>query len=148
ELRTALGWKLTDANAGRQALRNLNQSVLTHLYEAVVSQGCAAPFAADRKPVLHAIEQAWQANMPKRLHLEAALQTRLSALGRTSRWHRMDHEVLLAIAADPSKHPLLQPREIEIKVDKKQHYGGLGLAAKNKSEEAIDGASLLPIVQL
>ncbi|HEY7428420.1 MAG TPA: hypothetical protein VH682_29580, partial [Gemmataceae bacterium] len=148
ELRTALGWKVTEANAGRQALRNLNDSVRTHLYEAVVSQGCAAPFAADRNPALRAIEKAWQDKMPKRLHLEAALQTRLSALDRASRWQRMDHEVLLAVAADPAKHPLLQPREIEIKVDKRQHYGNFKLGTKNKDEEAIEGASLRSIVQL
>jgi hypothetical protein len=148
ELRAALGWKVTDANAGRQALRNLNPSVLTHLYEKVVSQGAAAPFAADRKPVLRAIENAWQENMPKRLQLDAALQTRLSALGRMSRWHQLDHEVLLRVAADPAKHPLLQPREIEIKVDKKQQYGSLQLGAKNKNEQAIDSGSLRSIVQL
>jgi hypothetical protein len=148
ELRTALGLKITDANAGRQALRNLKDSVRNDLYEAVVSQGLAAPFAADRTPVLRAIEKAWQDKMPKRLHLEAGLQTRLSALGRTSRWEQLDHEVLLAVAADPAEHPLLQPREIEIKVDKKQSYGGLQLGAKNKNEEAIDGRSLRSIVQL
>ncbi len=147
-LRTALGLKITDANAGRQAIRNLNDSVRTHLYETVVSQGCAAPLAADRKPVLRAIEKAWQEKMPKRLHLEAALQTRLSALGRVSRWQQLDHKVLLAVAADPAKHPLLQPREIEIKVNKGQNYGRVHLAAKNKNEEAIDEGSLRSIVQL
>jgi hypothetical protein len=148
ELRTALDLKIAEANAGRQALRNLKDSVRNHLYEAVVSQGPAAPFAADRTPVLRALEKAWQTNMPKRLHLEAALQTRLSALGRTSRWEQLDHEVLLAVAADPAKHPLLQPREIEIKANKKQSYGGLQLGPKNKNEEAIDDRCLRSIVQL
>jgi hypothetical protein len=82
------------------------------------------------------------------LHLEAALQTRLSALSRTSRWHQIDHEVLLAVAADPAKHPLLQPREIEIKVDKHRHYSSLQLGANNKNEETIDDGSLSSIVQL
>src|SRR5262249_46220524 len=118
ELRGALGWKTTEASAGRQALRNLNSSVLAHLYEAVVAHGCAAPFAAQRTPVLRAIEKTGHAKMPRRWQLEAALQTRLSALGRVSRWQRLDHEVLLAVAADPAGHPLLQPREIEITVHK------------------------------
>jgi hypothetical protein len=148
ELRTALGLKTTDASAGRQALRNFNPSVQTHLYEAVVSQGCAAPFAADRGLVLRSIEKAWQAKMPKRLQLDAALQTRLSALSRKSQWQQVNHEALLAAAADPAKHPLLQPREIEIKADKKQRYQGLGLAAKNGSDPVIAGDSLRSILQL
>src|SRR5262249_20816003 len=112
ELRAAWGWKTTEASAGRQALRNLNSSVLAHLYEAVVAHGCAAPFAPDRRPVLRALEKTWQAKMPRRLQLEAALQTRLSSLGKSSRWHRLDHQVLLAVASDPAGHPLLQPREM------------------------------------
>jgi hypothetical protein len=149
ELRTALGLKTADASAGRQALRNLNPSVLTQLYEAVVSHGCAAPFAADRTPVLRLIETAWQAKMPKRLQIEAALQTRLSALGKASRWQRLNHETVLAVAADPAKHPLLKPRELEFKVDaKKQRYGGLELAGKDKGEGVDVGDSLRSIVQL
>ena len=148
ELRVALGLKTTDASAGRQALRNLNPSVRTQLYEAVVSQGCAAPFAADRTPVLGLIEKAWQAKMPKRLQIEAALQTRLSVLGKTSNWQRLNHETVLAVAADPANHPLLQPRELEIKVDPNKTYGGLELAGKNKSDEPDLGDSLRSIVQL
>ena len=148
ELRTSLGLKTTDASAGRQALLNLNPSVRTQLYEAVVSQGCAAPFAADRTPVLRLIEKAWQAKMPKRLQLEAALQTRLSVLGKRSNWQRVNHEAVLAAAADPANHPILQPRELEIKVDPNKTYGGLELAGKNKSDEVDLGASLRSIVQL
>jgi hypothetical protein len=135
DLRNALGCKTTDASAARQALRNLNSLVLGQLYAAVVAQGCAAPFAADRGPVLRSIEKAWQAKMPKRLQLDAVLQTRLSALGRSSRWHHLSHEDLFAVAADPAKHPLLQPREIEIKVDKDRNYGSLHVGAKNKNEQ-------------
>src|SRR5262249_52162266 len=146
ELRNALGLKTTDASAGRQALRNLKPSVLAHLYEAVVAAGCAAPFAAGRGPGVRSIEKTWPAQMPRRLQLEAALQKRLSALGRTSHWHRLDHEELLAVAADPAEHPLLQPREIEIRVEK-SIYGGLRLAGKNKNEQP-PGDSLRSIVQL
>jgi hypothetical protein len=148
ELRAAWGWKTTEAGAGRQALRNLNSSVLAHLYEVVVARGCAAPFAVDRTPVLRALENAWQAKMPKRLQLEAALQKRLSALGRSSRWIHMSNESILDIAANPTGHPHLQPREIEIKVDKNQTYSSLGLSAANKGEPAIHGDSLRVILQL
>ena len=57
----------------------MNPAVLAHLYEAVVAEGMAAPFAADRGPVLQSIVRTWQAKMPKRLPLDAALQKRLSA---------------------------------------------------------------------
>src|SRR5262249_11764185 len=60
--------------------------------------------------------------------------------------HRLDHEELLAVAADPAEHPLLQPREIEIRVEK-SIYGGLRLAGKNKNEQP-PGDSLRSIVQL
>jgi hypothetical protein len=148
ELRTALGLKTTEASAGRQALRNLNPSVLNHLYESVVSKGCAAPFAADHKPVLRSIEEAWEARMPKRLQLDAALQTRLSALAKTSPWQRLNHEDLLAIATDPAKHPLLEPRETEIKVDASKPYGQMQVGAKNSSEQAIRGDVFRSILQL
>jgi hypothetical protein len=148
ELRKALGWKTTDASAGRQALRNLNPAVLAHLYEAVVAEGCAAPFAADRGPVLRSIEKAWKAKMPRRLLLDAALQQRLSALGKMHRWQRLDHEELLAVAADPTKHALLQPREIEIKVEKGQGYQSLYLGTRNSNEPVDLGESLRSIVQL
>jgi hypothetical protein len=148
ELRNALGWKTTDASAARQALRNLNGAVLAHLYAAVVSQGCVAPLAAERRPLLQAIEKTWKTEMPRRLQLDAALQTRLSALGKTSRWHQLSHEELLGVAADPAKHPLLQPREIEIRGDRDGSYGSLQLAAKNSSELVVAGQSLRSIVQL
>ncbi len=148
ELRKALGWKATDAAAGRQALRNLNPSVRDHLYEAVVAQGCAAPFAADRGPVLRSLEKVWKAKMPRRLPLDAVLQRRLSALGRTWRWQRLDHEELLAVAADPAKHPLLQPREIEIKAEKSRGHNSLYLGTKGKNEQADAGGLLRSIVQL
>jgi hypothetical protein len=148
ELRNGLGWKTTEASAARQALRNLNPAVLAQLYEAVIAPGCAAPFAADRGPVLRSIEKAWQAKMPRRLQLDAALQKRLSALGKTSRWQHLNHEELLAVASEPAKHPLLQPREIEIKVENEHNHGRLHLGAKNKSEPVITGASIRSIVQL
>lgn len=148
DLRNALGWKTTEASAGRQALRNLNSSVLAHLYAAVVELGCHAPFAPDRAPALRAIEKAWQAKMPKRLQLDAALQRRLSALGSLSRWHRANHEELLAVAADPAKHALLQPREVEIQVQKQRHYNSLQLAARNKNEQVLSNDFLRSIVQL
>jgi hypothetical protein len=147
-LRDALGWKATDASAGRQSLRNLNASVLAQLYEAVVAEGSAAPFAEDRGPVLRSIERAWRAAMPKRLHLDAALQKRLSALGKTSRWQQVDHKELLAVAADPAKHPLLQPREIEIKVEKAQNYARLHLGAKDKNEQIILADLIRSVVHL
>jgi hypothetical protein len=148
ELRKALGWKTIDASAARQSLRNLKPAVLAHLYEAVVAEGCAAPFASDRGPVLRSIEKAWKAKMPKRLPLDAALQNRLSALGGTSRWHNSDHQQLLAAAADPTNHALLQPREIEIKVDKEGGHRSLSLVAMNKNEEINLGESLRSLVQL
>ena len=86
--------------------------------------------------------------MPKRLQLDAALQARLSALGRASAWHRVNHEALLAAAADPGKHPLLEPREIEIKVDANQHFNALELGGKNKSEPVIVGDFLQSILRL
>ncbi len=146
-LRTMLGWKAAEASAGKQALRNLDSAVLERLYEAVVAQGAAAPFAADRGPVLALLEKAWGAAMPKRLQLDAALQTRLSTLGQSSRWHRNDHGVLLAAAGDPANHPLLQPKEIEIGADKDRSFQLLQLAAKGK-EQAVDGGILRSVVQL
>src|SRR5262249_52015828 len=117
-------------------------------YASVVSLGCAAPFAADRGPVLRAIEKTWRAKMPKRLQLDAALQKRLSAMGAASRWHRPNHEQLLAVVSDPTNHSLLQPHDIELKVDKNRGYQGIQLAAKNNREHAISGESLGSIVQL
>jgi hypothetical protein len=148
ELRTALGLKTTEATAGRQALRNLDPSVLNRLYDAVVSQGCDAPFAAEHQPVLRAIDKAWQAEMPKRVQVDAALQARLSALGGASRWSRIHNQDLLAVAADPARHPLLTPREMEIKVDTSRPYGGLQLGVKNSSEPVIGGSFLQSIVQM
>jgi hypothetical protein len=150
ELRNALGLKTTDASAGRQALRNLNPAVREQLYHAVVAKGPAAPFAADRGPVLRALEKTWQAKIPSRLQLDAALQKRLSALGRTSRWHRLNHEDLLAVAADPAGHPALRPGEIEIKSEKRANYNhmDLKLAAKDKKQQVLTGDSLRSIVQL
>jgi hypothetical protein len=148
ELRTALGLKTTDASAGRQALRNLNPSIRTQLYEAVISEGCAAPFASDRTRVLRLIEKAWQAKMPKRLQIDAALQTRLSALGKMSHWQRLDQETVLAVASDPANHPLLQPCEQEIKVEANKQFGVLELAVKSNGEEVNVDAALRSILQL
>src|SRR5262249_4744367 len=70
------------------------------------------------------------------------------ALGRTSRWHHVDHEALLAIAADPAKHPLLQPRDIEIRSDKDRTYASLQLVAKNKGDELVAEDLLSSIIRL
>jgi hypothetical protein len=147
ELRSALGWKTTEASAARQALQNLNSAVLAELYDAVVAEGMATPFAADRGPALKSLEKIWREKMPKRLPLEPALQKRLSALGRTSRWHRVAHEELLGVAADPANHPLLQARDFEIKLDKDRSYASLRLGTKNK-EDTGPGDSLRSIMQL
>jgi hypothetical protein len=146
-LRTMVGWKATDASVARQALRNLKPEVRERLLEAVVAQGCAAPFSDDCSPVLLQLENAWRAEIPKRLPLEAALQTRLSTLGRSSRWQRADHGEFLAVAADPTLHPLLQTREIAIGVDKSSPRTSLVLAAKD-GEPVIDGNFLRSVVQL
>ena len=146
DLRTAWGWKTTEASAARQALRNLNAEVLGQLYDAVVANGGAAPFAADRAPVLREIKKAWLSKMPKRLLLDADLQRRLSAFSKHSRW--ANHEELLAIAADPTGHAVMQPREIEIKIDKERNYSSLHLGDKNKSESLINEGSLRSILQL
>ncbi|SIO62718.1 hypothetical protein SAMN05444166_7129 [Singulisphaera sp. GP187] len=146
-LRTELGWKAADANVGRQALRNLDPSLLEHLCETVVAEGCAAPFADDRGPVLRLLEAAWRAKMPKRLQLDAALQARLSTLGRSSRWQRVEHGELLAVAADPTKHPLLQPREIRIGVAKDRNSPSLELVTPKK-EPLVEGDFLRSLVQL
>jgi hypothetical protein len=148
ELRTALGWKTTEAGAARQALRNTKAEVLTELYEAVVSQGCAAPFGADRGPGLRLIEAAWRARMPKRLELDAALQKRLTALASASPWDRQDHESLLAAAAEPAKHPLLQPQDMLIKVKTEDYYTTLEIGVKNRREVFINSGLLRSIGQL
>jgi len=147
EIRNAWGWKTTEASAARQAIRNLNSAMVEQLYHAVVAHGCAAPFASDRGPVLREIEKTWQSKLPKRLPLDAEMQTRLSALGRSSRWQQVSHEELLAIAADPAGHPLMQPRDHEIKVEKEQTYGGLQIAASASAPLFYEG-TLRPIVQL
>jgi hypothetical protein len=150
ELRNALGLKTTDASAGRQALRNLNPAVREQLYHAVVSQGGAAPFAADLGPVLRVLETAWQEKLPKRLQLDAALQKRLTALGKTARWQQVNHEELLAIATDPAGHPALQPQEIEIKSEKRPNYNhmDLKLAARDQGRQILTGATLRSFVHL
>ena len=148
ELRSALGWKLSEANAGRVSLRNLNGGVLSQLYRSVLAPGLAAPFADDRGPVLRSIENTWRAKVPKRLALDATLQKRLSALGQTSRWRRADHEALLSLAANPSKHSLLQPCETEIRPEKTGYGRTLSLAAKKKNENPVDLDLIRSIVQL
>jgi hypothetical protein len=149
ELRHAQGLKAAAADAARQALRNLKSTVLPQLYEAVVAEGIAAPFAADRGPVLRSIAKTWQAKLPKRLPLDAALQKRLSAWARTSYWQGINHEELLAVAADPTHHPLLQPRDIDIRTDKRGNNLSLSLGARNKKDDDdAPGDSLRSIVQL
>jgi hypothetical protein len=146
ELRKALGLKPADANVGRQALRNLDSVILEHLYEAVIAAGCAAPFADDRGPVLRHLEETWRAKAPRRLPLDAALQMRLSTLGRAHRWHQIDHGELLAAAADPTKHPALQPREIRIEVEDARSNPQLRLVAKKKGAEVVESDFLRSVV--
>ena len=146
-LRKALGCKVIDAAAARQSLQNLKQSVRSQLFSAVVSRGMAAPLADDRGPVLDAIEKVWRAKMPKRLPLEAAMQKRLSSLCTISRWQSVDHEVLLAIAAEPTMHPLLQPTQIEIR-STNTNYRNLELQSTEKKRQIIGVDELRSIVQL
>ncbi len=146
-LRQAMGLKAAEASSGRQALRNLAESVRDSLYESVVAAGCAAPFADDRGPVFRKIEEAWRAKTPKRLPLEAALQTRLSALSKSYRWEQSEQGELLTIAADPANHPALRPREIRIEPGKGPNGSGFGLAAK-KNEQVVTRPFLRSIVQL
>jgi hypothetical protein len=148
QLRTALGLKTTDATAGKQALRNLKGTLLADLYQAVVSRGCDAPFSADRGPVLQAIEETWKAKMPKRLQLDAALQTRLSAVGKASRWQQVDHEALLAAASDPANHPSLQPQDYEFQVKTQHGHSHLQLGVKNKTEGKLVGDLLRSTVNM
>ncbi len=115
ELRKSLGLKVTEVSAAKQSLSNLKDAVCEQLFASVLSQGPSAPFADDRGPVFAAIEKTWTSKMPKRLAIDAALQKRLSALARQSRWQTIDHEELLSAAADPAKAPALQPRAMEIK---------------------------------
>ncbi|MFO0960355.1 MAG: hypothetical protein U0800_23455 [Isosphaeraceae bacterium] len=148
ELRKELGLKASEASVARQALLNLEKPVLESLFASVVSGGCAAPFSDDRAPVFRRIEEAWRSRMPRRLHLDAELQARLSVLGRSSRWHRVEHGDLLAAAADPSKHALLQPRVIEVGLEKDRTRSNLGLLVKGGKGEPTDNAFLPSIVQL
>jgi hypothetical protein len=148
DLRNALGIKANDAGAARQALRNLKDTVRAQFFEAVVALGGAAPFASDRRPVLQAIEKVWRGKMPRRLPLDASLQKRLSALSAVSRWQRLQQEELLAMAAEPLEHPLLQPREHEIKVDQKSHFENLEIAAKKKGESAVSPDTFRWIAQV
>lgn len=147
EIRAALHMKASEASAARQSLRNLNPTVLASLYEAAVVHGPAAPFA-DRAPALAAIASAWQTHMPKRLPLDAALQKKLSALGKVYRWQSVNQEHLLALASDPSQHPLLLQQEMEIAIHAHAHHGNLELQAKNKSAEAYSADLIRNIVQL
>jgi|GEM_PF-3599105 len=148
DLRKAIGLKANDANVARQALRNLEEATRDHLYAAVVAGGAACPFAEDRGLALKHLEDAWRAKTPKRLPLEAALQTRLSALSKTSRWQRTDHGELLAAAADPTKHPALQPREIRIEAENARAHSQLQLAATKKKEETVESGFLRSVLQL
>jgi hypothetical protein len=147
EIRAALGIKSTDASAARQSLRNLNPAVLMNLYEAVVANGATAPFI-DRGPALKAIASAWQAHMPRRLPLDAALQKKLSVIGKAYRWQSVNQEHLLAVASDPANHALLQPQEMEIVVNAEQHYANLQLKARSKSEHVYSADLIRNIVQL
>jgi hypothetical protein len=147
ELRNALGLKTTEASAAQQSLRNLQSTVVAQLYEAVVAKGSALPFAADRGPVLRSIEACWRAKLPKRLQLDAALQKRLSALGKTSRWSQVNHEELLGAASDPANHRALQPRELDIHVTKAGGHGAMELIGK-KNESHIPWDFVRSVAQL
>ncbi|WP_165220079.1 hypothetical protein [Aquisphaera insulae] len=146
-LRESLGLKAAEANAARQALRNLEPAVRETLYQAVVAAGCAAPFVDDRGPVLQLLEVAWRARTPRRLPLEAALQTRLAALGKLSRWRPAENGEILAAAADPAHHPALKPRDFRIDVEKTGDRSDLKLAAK-KDEAIVTDAFLRSVVHL
>ncbi len=145
EIRKALGLKVTDASAAKQSLSNLKDSVRAQLYASVLSKGPAAPFAEDRGPVLAAIEKAWISKMPKRLTLDAALQKRLSALAKQNRWQTVDHEALLAAAADPAAAPALQPRAMEIKHVKTKWSVDLQITA---GKDDVDAGILRSSAQL
>ncbi len=147
-LRKELGWKVTDANAGKQAIGNLKDSVVAKLFQSVIAKGLAALFAEDRGPVLASIEKTWRAKMPSHLLLEAELQKRLSALTRSYRYQVVAHEQLLAVAAEPEKHALLQPRDFELRVTKDGHYRELSVEAKRKKDLAIDIDLIRSILQL
>ncbi len=134
DVRKALGLKVTEVSAAKQSLSNLKDSVREKLFASVLSLGPEAPFAEDRRSVLAAIEKAWKSRMPKRLSIDAALQKRLSAISRQSRWQTIDHEELLSAAADPAKAPALQPRAMEIKPVKTKWSVDLAISADGKHE--------------
>jgi hypothetical protein len=150
EVRNAFGIKASDAAAARQSIRNLNPSVLAKLYDSVVACGLAALFLDDRTPILRAIEKVWLGKMPKRLALDAGLQKKLSAIGKANRWQTVNHEHLLALAADPTEHPMLQPREMEIGIDGDRSYPGLQVQPKTKAkpDQTYSSELILNIVQL
>ena len=147
-LRNAFGWSAAAATAGRQSLCNINEKVRSFLYEAILAKGCAAPFAADRGPVLQSLEKTWRAKMPARLTLDAGLQKRLSAIGKTSRWDQVDHVELLVAAANPATHPLLQPRELAIEIVSDRSYSSLQVTGRNKGDGPIAKATIRSILQL
>jgi hypothetical protein len=147
-LRKLLGWKAAEATAGRQSLQNLSSGLLDSLYASVVSLGPAAPFSADRTPVLQAIVKTWRAKMPKRLPLEASLQQRLAALGQASRWHHVSSEDTLQAAAEPAKHPLLQPRETGFRINPKVSYPGLQIEATTKKQPGVEESFVRSMLNL
>jgi hypothetical protein len=146
EIRKSLGLKVTDVSAAKQSLSNLKDSVREQLFAAVLSKGPAAAFADDRGPVLAAIEKTWQSKLPKRLAIDAAIQKRLSAFARQHRWQTIDHEELLAAAAEPAKAAALQPRAMEIKQVKTRYSVDLAISGGNKYD--FDASILLSAAQL
>jgi hypothetical protein len=152
QLRTALGWKLSAANAARQSLKNVEGSVRQRLYDSIVALGLNAPFAEDRRPVWESLEKEWLAVLPRRIALEPALQKRLVSMG--SRYHaNIGQQRLLEIASAPETHPLLEPRAMEIKRVEDDGRKAFTLAPTQalpgeESAEPIDLSLLKSIVQL
>lgn len=146
EIRNRLGLKVAEVSAAAQSLKNLNEELFAKLCESIVTPA-AAPFADDRGPAFDSLVEAWEANMPRRLPLDADLQKKLSAIAKESSWRRESQEQLLALATNPEKDPLLQPHEMRIEYTEDGHYPALEIVAR-KQETAIDAGLLKSIAQL
>ncbi|QDU49517.1 hypothetical protein [Gimesia panareensis] len=146
EIRKKLGLKVTEVSAAALSLKNLNEDLFEKLCESIVTPA-TAPFAEDRGPAFESLIQTWETSMPRRLPLDADLQKKLSAIAKQSAWHRGSQELLLNLAADPVKHPLLQPQEMQIEYSKGDFYPEMNIVAK-KQEAAIDVELLRSTAQL
>jgi hypothetical protein len=146
EIRNRLGLKVAEVSAAAQSLKNLKTELFTKLCESIVTPA-AAPFADDRGPAFDSLIAAWEAEMPRRLPLDAGLQKKLSAIAKESSWRRESQEQLLTLATNPGKDSLLQPHEMRIEYSEEGHYPDLRIVAR-KQETAIDVGLLKSIVQL